>query len=97
MLCAREALEEGLTLDYKASAALSREGKGPDEMCKDVTALANSVASLQNRRRTRRSTSTKDDDIRRRVINSPPDVPIFKEGEVETHSAAVAIKISTAS
>jgi len=38
-----EALEESLTLDYKASAALSREGKAPDEMCKDVTALANSA------------------------------------------------------
>jgi hypothetical protein len=31
--------------------------------------------------------------IYRRVINSPPDVPIFKEGEVETHSAAVAVEI----
>lgn len=38
-----EALEESLTLDYKASAALSREGKAPDEMCKDITALANSA------------------------------------------------------
>lgn len=37
-----EALEEGLTLDYKASPALTRDGKGPDELCKDVTALANS-------------------------------------------------------
>jgi hypothetical protein len=38
-----EALEEGLTLDYKASPALTRDGKGPDELCKDVTALANSA------------------------------------------------------
>ena len=38
-----EALEESLTLDYKASPALSREGKAPDELCKDVTALANSA------------------------------------------------------
>ncbi|MGY3239959.1 putative HTH transcriptional regulator [Bradyrhizobium sp. USDA 4448] len=38
-----EALEESLTLDYKASAALSRDGKAPDELCKDVTALANSA------------------------------------------------------
>jgi hypothetical protein len=38
-----EALEESLTLDYKASPALSRDGKAPEEMCKDVTALANSA------------------------------------------------------
>ena len=38
-----EGLEESLTLDYKASPALTREGKGPDEMCKDVTAMANSA------------------------------------------------------
>jgi hypothetical protein len=38
-----EGLEESLTLDYKVSLALSREGKHPDEMCKDVTALANSA------------------------------------------------------
>jgi hypothetical protein len=37
-----EGLEESLTLDYKASPALTRDGKGPDELCKDVTALANS-------------------------------------------------------
>jgi predicted HTH transcriptional regulator len=38
-----EGLEESLTLDYKASPALSREGKAPDELCKDVSALANSA------------------------------------------------------
>jgi hypothetical protein len=38
-----EGLEESLTLDYKASAALSRTGSAPDELCKDVTALANSA------------------------------------------------------
>jgi Putative DNA-binding domain len=38
-----EGLEESLTLDYKASPALTRDGKGPDELCKDVTALANSL------------------------------------------------------
>src|ERR1700675_5007208 len=38
-----EALEESLTLDYKASPALTRDGKGPDELCKDVSALANSA------------------------------------------------------
>lgn len=38
-----EGLEESLTLDYKASPALSREGGKADEMCKDVTALANSA------------------------------------------------------
>jgi hypothetical protein len=31
--------------------------------------------------------------IYRRVINSPPDLPIFKEGEVEQHSATVAVEI----
>jgi hypothetical protein len=38
-----EGLEESLTLDFKASPALIRDGKGPDEMCKDVTAMANSA------------------------------------------------------
>lgn len=38
-----EGLEESLTLDYKASPALTREGKAPDELCKDVSALANSA------------------------------------------------------
>ena len=38
-----EGLEESLTLDYKDSRALTRDGKGPDEICKDVTALANSA------------------------------------------------------
>src|SRR5260370_13193091 len=38
-----EGLEESLTLDYKASLALSRDGKAPDELCKDVSALANSA------------------------------------------------------
>ncbi len=38
-----EGVEETLTLDYKASPALTRDGKGPDELCKDVSALANST------------------------------------------------------
>jgi hypothetical protein len=38
-----EAIQESLTLDYKASPALSRDGKAPDELCKDVAALANST------------------------------------------------------
>lgn len=38
-----EGLEESLTLDYKASPSLSREGKNPEELCKDVSALANSA------------------------------------------------------
>lgn len=38
-----EGLEESLTLDYKASRALSREGKASEELCKDVSALANSA------------------------------------------------------
>jgi hypothetical protein len=38
-----EGLEESLTLDYKASAALSRTAAAPNEMCKDVSALANSA------------------------------------------------------
>jgi predicted HTH transcriptional regulator len=38
-----EGLEESITLDYKASPALTRDGKGPDELCKDVSALANST------------------------------------------------------
>ena len=38
-----EGIEESITLDYKASPALTRDGKGPDELCKDVSALANSA------------------------------------------------------
>jgi hypothetical protein len=38
-----EGLEESLTLDYKDSRALTRDGGGPGELCKDVSALANSA------------------------------------------------------
>lgn len=38
-----EALEESLTLDYKSSAALARESSAINELCKDVSALANSA------------------------------------------------------
>jgi hypothetical protein len=38
-----EGFEESLTLDYKASPSLSRDSKNSDEMCKDVSALANSA------------------------------------------------------
>ena len=38
-----DSIEESLTLEYKASPSLSKQGKGPDEMCKDVSALANST------------------------------------------------------
>jgi Putative DNA-binding domain len=36
-------IRESLTLDYKASAALGRSDKQRDELCKDVTAFANSA------------------------------------------------------
>jgi hypothetical protein len=36
-------IEETLTLDYKASPALSRDSKNIDELCKDVSAMANSA------------------------------------------------------
>jgi hypothetical protein len=38
-----EGIPESLTLDYKASPALSKESKARDELCKDVSALANSA------------------------------------------------------
>ncbi|TPQ31542.1 hypothetical protein C2U70_23885 [Bradyrhizobium guangdongense] len=38
-----EGLEESLILDYKASPALSKESKARDELCKDVSAMANSA------------------------------------------------------
>ncbi len=38
-----EGLPESLTLDYKASAALSRNNEGRSELVKDVTAFANSA------------------------------------------------------
>jgi hypothetical protein len=37
-----EGLEESLTLDYKGAPSLSRDGSAPGELCKDVSALANS-------------------------------------------------------
>jgi hypothetical protein len=38
-----DAIQESLTLDYKASAALAKDSKSRDELCKDVSALANSA------------------------------------------------------
>jgi hypothetical protein len=37
------AVEETLTLEYKASLALTRNSKDVDELCKDVSAMANSA------------------------------------------------------
>lgn len=39
----REEIQESLTLDYKASSALSKESRARDELCKDVSAFANSA------------------------------------------------------
>jgi len=36
-------IQESLTLDYKASAALAKDSKARDELCKDVSAFANSA------------------------------------------------------
>jgi len=38
-----EDIQESLTLDYKASPALAKDSKSRDELCKDVTAFANSA------------------------------------------------------
>lgn len=38
-----DGIEEGLTIDYKSSPSLSRQSKDRDELCKDVSALANSA------------------------------------------------------
>ena len=38
-----DGIEETLNLDYKASPALSRDSKPVDEMCKEVSAFANSA------------------------------------------------------
>src|SRR6478752_4201128 len=38
-----DGIEEGLTLDYKASPALARDDKQINEMCKDVSAFADSA------------------------------------------------------
>jgi len=38
-----EEIQESLTLDYKASPALARDDKPRDELCKDVSAFANSA------------------------------------------------------
>src|SRR5262245_57875605 len=38
-----EEIQESLTLDYKASPSLARDDKPRDELCKDVSAFANSA------------------------------------------------------
>ena len=38
-----DGIQESLTLDYKASPALTKDSKARDELCKDVSALANSA------------------------------------------------------
>ena len=38
-----EEIRESLTLDYKASSVLGKDSKQRDELCKDVTAFANSA------------------------------------------------------
>jgi hypothetical protein len=38
-----EEIQESLTLDYKASPSLARDSRSRDELCKDVTAFANSA------------------------------------------------------
>jgi Schlafen, AlbA_2 len=56
-----DGIEENLNLDYKASPALSRDSKPVDEMCKDVSAFANSaggqlVYGVEEDRATRKPT-----------------------------------------
>ena len=38
-----EEIQESLTLDYKASPSLARDSRSRDELCKDVSAFANSA------------------------------------------------------
>lgn len=38
-----DGVAESLTLDYKASSSLGKDSKQRDELCKDVTAFANSA------------------------------------------------------
>src|SRR6476620_4623355 len=38
-----DGIPESLTLDYKDSAALAKDSKSRDELCKDVSAFANSA------------------------------------------------------
>src|SRR5258707_6862955 len=56
-------VEENLNLDYKASPALARESKAVDEMCKDISAFANSaggqlVYGVAEDKKTRKPTDT---------------------------------------
>src|ERR1700710_321372 len=56
-----DGVEESLNLDYKASPALARESKQTDELCKDVSAFANSaggqlVYGIEEDRATRKPT-----------------------------------------
>src|SRR5437870_11805234 len=36
-------IQESVTLDYKASPALAKDSKSRDELCKDISAFANSA------------------------------------------------------
>jgi predicted HTH transcriptional regulator len=38
-----DAVKESLTLDYKQSLALTKDDKKKEDLCKDVTAFANSA------------------------------------------------------
>ena len=38
-----DGIEEGINLDYKASPSLTRDSGPTNEMCKDVSAFANSA------------------------------------------------------
>jgi len=42
----RDAVPESLTLEYKRSDALSKENGKVNELCKDVSAFANSLGGL---------------------------------------------------
>ena len=52
-------IEETLTLEYKASPALTRDSKNVLELCKDVSAMANSAGGqiISALGKTRRPTS----------------------------------------
>jgi hypothetical protein len=50
----KDGVEESLTLDFKASGALAKDSRKSDEMCKDVSALANSAGGQIILRRSRK-------------------------------------------
>jgi hypothetical protein len=82
-------IEETLTLEYKASGALTRNSPDVDEMCKDVSAMANSaggqiIYGIEEDRRTHRP---------RAVDNGVTDEKITREWIIQILNSRIQPRI----